>query len=156
MPPNSAEICLPFSTQIAVTICRSRPHITVFQRMACLLFDSAYAMPRIPTKPMSAENRSTIHLAIDWKRRKHKRSSFYTPRMLQTINEAVSAIKAKSKIEPRVGIVLGSGLGNVVDAIQAETTIPYADIPGAKGSTVWGHSGKMILGHAGKVPVVVL
>lgn len=76
--------------------------------------------------------------------------------MLQTINEAVSAIKAKSKIEPRVGIVLGSGLGNVVDAIQAETTIPYSDIPGAKGSTVWGHSGKMILGHAGKVPVVVL
>jgi purine-nucleoside phosphorylase len=76
--------------------------------------------------------------------------------MLQTINEAVSAIKAKSRVEPKVGIVLGSGLGNVVDAIAAEATIPYAEIPGAKGSTVWGHSGKMILGHAGKLPVVVL
>lgn len=76
--------------------------------------------------------------------------------MIQTINEAVSAIRSRSKIEPRVGIVLGSGLGNVVDAIQAETTIPYGDIPGAKGSTVAGHSGKMILGHAGKVPVAIL
>jgi purine-nucleoside phosphorylase len=76
--------------------------------------------------------------------------------MLQTINEAVSAIRAKSKLEPKVGIVLGSGLGNVVDAIEAESTIAYGDIPGAKGSTVAGHSGKMILGRAGKVPVVVL
>jgi purine-nucleoside phosphorylase len=76
--------------------------------------------------------------------------------MLQTINEAVAAIRSKTKIQPEVGIVLGSGLGNVVDAIEAETTIPYSDIPGAKGSTVAGHSGKMILGRAGKTPVVVL
>lgn len=76
--------------------------------------------------------------------------------MLQTIDEAVKAIRAKSKLQPSVGIVLGSGLGNVVDAIKAETTISYDEIPGAKGSTVAGHSGKMILGHAGKVPVVVL
>ena len=76
--------------------------------------------------------------------------------MLQTINDAVSAIRAKSSLQPKVGLVLGSGLGHVVDAIQAETTIPYDEIPGAKGSTVAGHSGKMILGHAGKLPVVVL
>ena len=76
--------------------------------------------------------------------------------MIQTINEAVAAIRSRSKVEPKVGIVLGSGLGNVVDAIKADATIGYDEIPGAKGSTVAGHSGKMILGHAGKVPVVVL
>lgn len=76
--------------------------------------------------------------------------------MIETINDAVSAIKAKSKLEPQVGIVLGSGLGNVVDAIDIDATIPYGDIPGAKASTVAGHSGKMILGRAGKTPVVVL
>jgi purine-nucleoside phosphorylase len=77
--------------------------------------------------------------------------------MLQTIDNAVSFVRSRSSIQPRVGIILGSGLGNVVDAIDAETTIPYADIPGAKASTVAGHSGKMILGHAAsKLPVVVL
>jgi purine-nucleoside phosphorylase len=76
--------------------------------------------------------------------------------MIETINEAVSAIKAKSKIQPKVGIVLGSGLGNVVDGIDVDTTIGYGDIPGAKASTVAGHSGKMILGRAGDTPVVVL
>jgi purine-nucleoside phosphorylase len=76
--------------------------------------------------------------------------------MLQSINDAVNAIRKRTTLEPRVGIVLGSGLGNIVDAIKAETTIPYDDIPGAKGSTVAGHSGKIILGHAGKLPVVVL
>src|SRR5438128_1130262 len=76
--------------------------------------------------------------------------------MIETINEAVSAIRAKSKIAPQVGIVLGSGLGNVVDAIDIDTSIGYSEIPGAKASTVLGHSGKMILGRAGKLPVVVL
>ena len=76
--------------------------------------------------------------------------------MIETINEAVSAVKAKTKVQPKVGIVLGSGLGNVVDAIKADVTIGYGDIPGAKASTVAGHSGKMLIGHAGDVPVVVL
>ena len=76
--------------------------------------------------------------------------------MLEAIDKAVSAVRKRSKLQPVVGVVLGSGLGNVVKAIDVETEIPYAEIPGAKASTVMGHSGKMILGHAGKVPVVVL
>ena len=77
--------------------------------------------------------------------------------MLKAIDEAVAYVRSRSKVAPRVGIVLGSGLGDVVEAIEAETTIPYADIPGGKASTVWGHSGKLILGHtASKVPVAVL
>ena len=76
--------------------------------------------------------------------------------MLQTIHDAVNAIRSKSKLQPKIGIVLGSGLGSVVDAIHAEATIGYDEIPGAKGSTVAGHSGKLILGTANKTPVVVL
>jgi len=76
--------------------------------------------------------------------------------MLEAIDKAVAAVRKRSKLQPTVGVVLGSGLGNVVKAIDVETEIPYADIPGAKASTVMGHSGKMILGRAGNVPVVVL
>jgi purine-nucleoside phosphorylase len=77
--------------------------------------------------------------------------------MLKAIDEAVAYVRSRSQLAPRVGIVLGSGLGDVVEAIDAETTIPYSEIPGGKASTVWGHSGKLILGHtASKVPVAVL
>ena len=76
--------------------------------------------------------------------------------MIQKIDEAVSYVRSRTKLQPRVGVILGSGLGNVVDAIKVESEISYADIPGGKASTVVGHSGKMILGHAGNTPVVVL
>ncbi len=76
--------------------------------------------------------------------------------MIESITRAVDYIRGRSKLQPRVGVVLGSGLGTVVDAIRIETEIPYADIPGGKASTVLGHQGKMVLGYAGDVPVVVL
>ena len=84
------------------------------------------------------------------------RSWLYSAPMIQAIDEAVAFVRSKSKIQPRAGIVLGSGLGNVVDALEVEATIPYSEIPGGAASTVWGHSGKMILGRAGDLPVVVL
>lgn len=76
--------------------------------------------------------------------------------MLDAINKAVSYVRSKTKLEPRVGIVLGSGLGNVVDAVDVEVSIPYGEIPGAKAATVIGHSGRMVLGRVGKLPVVIL
>jgi purine-nucleoside phosphorylase len=76
--------------------------------------------------------------------------------MIQAIDEAVAFVRSKTQLQPQVGIVLGSGLGNVVDAIEADAVIPYSEIPGGAASTVWGHSGKMIIGRAGEVPVVVL
>src|SRR5437588_11047285 len=84
------------------------------------------------------------------------RSWLYSAPMIQAIDEAVSFVRSKTKLEPRAGIVLGSGLGNVVDALDVEASIPYSEIPGGAASTVWGHSGKMILGRAGNLPVVVL
>jgi len=76
--------------------------------------------------------------------------------MIQPINDAVALVRSKTKTTPQVGVVLGSGLGSVVDAIRVETVIPYAEIPGAKAATVIGHSGQMVLGTIGKLPVVIL
>ena len=76
--------------------------------------------------------------------------------MIKAIDEAVAFVRSRTRIQPQAGVVLGSGLGSVVDAIEVETEIPYAEIPGGKAATVWGHQGKMILGRVGKLPVVVL
>jgi len=76
--------------------------------------------------------------------------------MIEAIDNAVRYIRSRSSLAPEVGVVLGSGLGNVVDAVQIETEIPYAEIPGAKAATVIGHQGRMILGRAGSLPVVLL
>jgi purine-nucleoside phosphorylase len=76
--------------------------------------------------------------------------------MLDVLNQAVSLVRSRTKIRPQVGIVLGSGLGDVVQSIKADVSIPYGEIPGAKAATVVGHSGQMVLGHAGKLPVVAL
>jgi len=76
--------------------------------------------------------------------------------MMNAINEAVAYVRSKSTLQPEVGVILGSGLGNVVDAIDVETSIPYGEIPGAKASTVVGHQGRLILGRAGQLPVAVM
>jgi len=80
----------------------------------------------------------------------------YFAAMLDAIDNAVKFVRTKTQMQPQAGVVLGSGLGSVVDAIDVETTIPYEQIPGAKAATVIGHSGKMVFGHAGKLPVVLL
>ncbi|HUJ15680.1 MAG TPA: purine-nucleoside phosphorylase [Thermoanaerobaculia bacterium] len=75
---------------------------------------------------------------------------------MDTINRAVDAIRSRVKTPPQVGVVLGSGLGGVVDSIAVDTMIPYGEIPGAKAATVVGHAGQMIFGRAGNLPVVLL
>lgn len=72
------------------------------------------------------------------------------------INEAVAYIRSKSSLQPEVGVILGSGLGNVVDAVDIETSIPYSEIPGARASTVMGHQGRLILGHTQGTPVAMM
>jgi purine-nucleoside phosphorylase len=57
---------------------------------------------------------------------------------------------------PRLGIILGSGLGNFAAQVQSPVTIPYADIPNWPLSTVFGHFGKLILGEIAGVPVAVM
>ncbi|HEY6899839.1 MAG TPA: purine-nucleoside phosphorylase, partial [Puia sp.] len=76
--------------------------------------------------------------------------------IIQQIEETVRYIRAVSSSTPRVGIVLGSGLGNLSREIVVEKEIPYTDIPHFPVSTVEGHHGKLIFGSLDGHPVVVL
>jgi len=73
------------------------------------------------------------------------------------LKETVDYIRSVYNGEaPRIGIVLGSGLGNLSSEIRVEKEIPYEAIPHFPVSTVEGHSGKLILGRLAGKPVVVL
>lgn len=63
-----------------------------------------------------------------------------------TVADAVRAVRARTALEPDVGVILGTGLGALADAIEAEATIPYADIPGFVVPTVESHTGRLLLG----------
>jgi len=70
--------------------------------------------------------------------------------------EAAAVMTERSGLRPRVGVVLGSGLGDVADAVSDPTVIEYADLPGFPETTVAGHGGRAVLGTIGDVPVAVL
>jgi xanthosine phosphorylase len=70
--------------------------------------------------------------------------------------EAAAVMTERAGLRPRVGVVLGSGLGAVADAVANPTVIDYADLPGFPQPTVAGHGGRAVLGAIGEVPVAVL
>ncbi len=75
------------------------------------------------------------------------------PTAFERINEArlFVAGQLKPNQSPKVGIVLGSGLGLLADRLTDKTAIPYSSIPGMPGAGVEGHSGELFLGElAGK------
>lgn len=57
---------------------------------------------------------------------------------------------------PKIGLVLGSGLGGLVEAIEDSVSIPYSDLPGFPRPTVSGHSGALVIGTLSGTPVAVL
>ncbi|HEX2324666.1 MAG TPA: purine-nucleoside phosphorylase, partial [Chloroflexota bacterium] len=69
---------------------------------------------------------------------------------------AASAVRRRDGRTPRVGIVLGSGLGALADAVEGAVAIPYADLPGFAPATVAGHAGRLVLGDLAGVPCAVL
>jgi len=76
--------------------------------------------------------------------------------MLDQIIETVQYIKSRIDFKPEFGIVLGTGLGGLVNEIETTGTIPYMDIPHFPVSTVKGHEGKLIFGHLGGKNVVAM
>lgn len=66
--------------------------------------------------------------------------------LMNQLNEAVNYIKSQTNATPKVGIVLGSGLGNLSQVIDVETEIEYGKIPHFPVSTVKGHGGKLLFG----------
>lgn len=69
---------------------------------------------------------------------------------------AAAYIRAKAPLQPSLGIILGSGLGDFASQVQSPITIPYAEIPHFPQSTVVGHSGQLVLGTIAGVPVAVM
>ncbi len=76
--------------------------------------------------------------------------------MLKQIQEAVAYIKSKITTKPTVGIILGSGIGDLANEIEAEIKIPYNEIPNFPVSTVKGHLGQLIFGKLNGVQVVAM
>ncbi|MGP1392939.1 MAG: purine-nucleoside phosphorylase [Candidatus Cryptobacteroides sp.] len=70
--------------------------------------------------------------------------------------EYVRNIIDKSGLKPRIGIVLGSGLGKLADKISNPVTIPYREIPGFPVSTAIGHKGNYIIGSLGGKTVIAM
>jgi purine-nucleoside phosphorylase len=69
---------------------------------------------------------------------------------------AAKFLESQSGLFPRIGIVLGSGLGAFADQLTDETRIPYENIPFFPRSTAIGHAGQMVIGKVGDVPVAVM
>jgi purine-nucleoside phosphorylase len=77
--------------------------------------------------------------------------------MLSQLKETVPYIAGKlGKIEPTVGLILGSGLGMMAEQIEDSVIIPYGEIPHFPVSTVAGHAGQLVAGYLGGRPVVAM
>ncbi len=66
------------------------------------------------------------------------------------------AVRAKTDFQPRIGLILGSGLGPVAETMEVVASVDYKDIPGFPVSTVPGHAGRYLFGYIGGVPVVCM
>jgi len=76
--------------------------------------------------------------------------------MLKKITETVDFIKLQTKVQPEVGIILGSGLGGLINEIAITESIPYKEIPHFPVSTVEGHQGHLIFGKLGDKNIVAM
>jgi len=76
--------------------------------------------------------------------------------LLDKLTDTVSSIRSKSSRKPKVGIILGSGLGGFVQQLQVDAKIPFQEIPHFVPTSVEGHQGNLFLGRMGKHDLVVL
>lgn len=74
----------------------------------------------------------------------------------QKLKAATDLVRSRSPLTPKIGMILGSGLGHIADQLEEKTVIPYRDIPHFHGTSVEGHAGQMMLGRFEGVPVVIL
>ncbi len=72
------------------------------------------------------------------------------------VDRAAASILDRTTVRPSIGIVLGTGLGHLADAIDVATSIPYDEIPGFPLSTVESHSGRLLVGTLGGKAVVAM
>jgi len=75
---------------------------------------------------------------------------------LEALTPAAQYIKERIRVTPEIGIICGSGLGELGDLIENPVFLPYTDIPGFPVSTTPGHKGRLIVGTLQGVPVVLM
>ena len=74
-----------------------------------------------------------------------------------TLAEAAAAfLLARTSLRPKIGVVLGSGLGTFADDLTESMRTPYSDIPSFPRSTAVGHAGRMVIGRSGEIPLAVM
>jgi len=78
------------------------------------------------------------------------------PTYTERLDALEGAVRERTDIVPRLGIVLGSGLGSLADFVTDTVTIPFSDLPGWPAASAPGHAGKLLIGHLEGVPVVCL
>jgi purine-nucleoside phosphorylase len=69
---------------------------------------------------------------------------------------AAGFLSEQSPLRPKIGVVLGSGLGGFADGLSSAIRVPYSQIPSFPRSTAIGHAGQMVIGNAGDIPVAVM
>jgi purine-nucleoside phosphorylase len=76
--------------------------------------------------------------------------------MTDSAERNAALLRARTALTPRVGLVLGSGLGDLVNAVEEAVAIPYGELQGFPNSAVSGHAGTLVLGRLARTPVAVL
>lgn len=76
--------------------------------------------------------------------------------MLRKTEQAAQVIREKITEEPKIGLVLGSGLGILAEEIEGPETVDYGEIPHFSVSTVEGHAGRLVVGRLESQPVVTM
>lgn len=77
-------------------------------------------------------------------------------RMQTRLDNCLKQIRQKTKFNPKIALVLGSGLGGFADSIEIETTINYNEIDDFPVSTVEGHTGRFVLGYINEIPLIIM
>lgn len=78
------------------------------------------------------------------------------PSVFSLLQQTANYIKSKTLLQPKYGIILGTGLGNLTNKIQVHANISYADIPNFPTSTVESHLGHLIIGTLANKPVIAM
>jgi purine-nucleoside phosphorylase len=76
--------------------------------------------------------------------------------VFELADSAAQLILSRTSLRPRIGLVLGSGLGGFADSLDQPSRIPYAEIPSFPRSTALGHAGQMVIGKAAGVAVAAM
>jgi purine-nucleoside phosphorylase len=76
--------------------------------------------------------------------------------LFEHMEAAARVIGARTSLRPEISIILGTGLGGLVEQIEVATAIDYRDIPGFPLSTVESHAGRLLIGHLSGTPVMAM